>query len=238
MRSTGSRRGSVAAAFAVGALLVGGIATAAPVGSPWSADAAWFLGTSAPVPASAVTPLPPALEPVVPAQALQAAELPASLIPGLELPDLELPDLDLPDLPIRPSEPAPPPPAQEPAPASPAAQVVDLTNAERADAGCGSLRTDARLAAAAQGHSEDMAEQGYFDHDGTDGRGFVERARAEGHPEPGGENIAAGQETAAEVVAAWMDSPGHRRNILDCDFATIGVGYDPRGHYWVQDFGY
>ncbi|QJY51119.1 CAP domain-containing protein [Pseudonocardia broussonetiae] len=142
------------------------------------------------------------------------------------------------------AEPAPEP-APEPEPAAPrrssggaAAQVVDLTNAERADAGCGPLATDARLGAAAQGHAEDMSAQGYFDHVSRDGRRFDDRIGAEGYPSPGGENIARGQETAAEVVEGWMNSPGHRRNILDCDFAAIGVGFDDDGNYWVQNFGF
>lgn len=55
-----------------------------------------------------------------------------------------------------------------------------------------------------------------------------------------GENIASGQASAAEVVQAWMDSPGHRANILDCDYRTTGTGYAPddTGPYWTQTFGF
>ena len=131
---------------------------------------------------------------------------------------------------------AAPPPA--PAPASgPAAQVVALTNQERAQNGCGALRVDARITTAAQKHSNDMSAEGYFSHDSQDGRSFDERIRAEGYPSPGAENIAQGQRSAAEVVQAWMNSPGHRRNILDCSLTTIGVGWAPTGNYWTQDFG-
>jgi Uncharacterized protein with SCP/PR1 domains len=77
----------------------------------------------------------------------------------------------------------------------------------------------------------------YFTHDSRDGRRFSDRIRAQGDPEPGGENIAYGQHSAAEVVQDWMNSPSHRRNILDCSFTRIGVGFDRRGEYWVQDFG-
>lgn len=134
-------------------------------------------------------------------------------------------------------EPIPSPEARR-GDAGPAAQVAELTNAERADAGCNPLETDRRLTAAAQGHAEDMSRNGYFDHVSRDGRGVDDRISAQGHPSPGGENIARGQQSAAEVVAAWMASPGHRRNILDCDFTAIGVGHDDDGDHWVQNFGF
>lgn len=115
------------------------------------------------------------------------------------------------------------------------AQVVELTNAERALAGCGALSVDPRISAAAQGHSEDMAAYGYFAHDSRDGRDFADRITATGYPAPGAENIAQGQPDAATVVQAWMESPGHRRNILDCSLSTIGVGL--ADGYWTQNFG-
>lgn len=119
----------------------------------------------------------------------------------------------------------------------PAARVVALTNEARARAGCDPLTIDARITAAARDHSADMAARGYFAHDSLDGRGFADRLRAAGYPDPGAENIAMGQRSADEVVAAWLDSPGHRRNIEDCSLRTIGVGYEPSGDYWTQDFG-
>ncbi|MFP5072274.1 CAP domain-containing protein [Pseudonocardia nantongensis] len=115
------------------------------------------------------------------------------------------------------------------------AQVVDLTNAERARAGCGALSVDPRISAAAQGHSEDMAARGYFAHDSPDGRDFADRITAAGYSSPGAENIAQGQPDAATVVQDWMESPGHRRNILDCSLSTIGVGL--ADGYWTQNFG-
>jgi uncharacterized protein YkwD len=117
------------------------------------------------------------------------------------------------------------------------AQVVALTNRARASAGCAPLRIDPRITRAAQSHSDDMARRGYFEHDGVDGRSFADRMRAAGYPSPGAENIALGQTSAAEVMTAWLRSPGHRRNILDCDLRTIGVGYTADGSYWTQDFG-
>jgi uncharacterized protein YkwD len=118
------------------------------------------------------------------------------------------------------------------------AEVVRLSNAERSDAGCGALRPDTRLAQAAGAHSADMALRDYFSHTSPEGLTFVDRTRAAGYPSPGGENIAWGQRTPAAVVQDWMNSPGHRRNILNCDFTTIGVGFDSRGNYWTQVFGY
>jgi uncharacterized protein YkwD len=148
------------------------------------------------------------------------------LIPGLP----DLPDLPLPPVPSKERKP-------EPRAAGPAAEVVVLTNRERAEAGCRALTVDDRLSAAAQGHSEDMAEQGFFSHTSLDGRDFVDRIRATGYPSPGAENIARGQTSAREVMADWMDSPGHRRNILDCELTEIGVGFDDRGYFWTQNFG-
>jgi len=124
------------------------------------------------------------------------------------------------------------------APARPAGllrQVVDLINQKRAAAGCGPVSVDPRISAAAQKHSDDMASQGYFEHDAPDGRSFEDRLTAEGYPEPGGENIAKGQDDAPQVVSEWMESPSHRDNIEDCSFRTTGVGKS--GGYWTQDFG-
>ncbi|MCF4120388.1 CAP domain-containing protein [Antribacter sp. KLBMP9083] len=117
-----------------------------------------------------------------------------------------------------------------------AAAVVELTNAERAAAGCPALTVDERLTAAARLHSEDMVAQGYFDHTSLDGRTPWDRAKAQGYTNPSGENIAAGQPDAEAVVRAWMDSPGHRENILNCDFREIGVGEVDQ--VWTQLFGW
>ena len=146
------------------------------------------------------------------------------------------------------TEPPPPPPpapttTQPPAPtttAPPAGQtdqVVALVNEERAGAGCPAVTVDARLIAAAQGHSSDMAANGYFSHTSQDGRTFADRIRAAGYPSPAAENIAAGQRSARQVMQAWMNSSGHRANILNCGIRTIGVGLDTRGWYWTQNFG-
>lgn len=122
-----------------------------------------------------------------------------------------------------------------------AAQVLTLVNAERAKAGCGALATSSALQRAAQGHSADMAANDYFSHTSQDGRTFADRIRAAGYT--GGaiaENIAAGQATATAVMTSWMNSPGHRANILNCAYRYLGVGYakgGTYGTYWTQDFG-
>jgi uncharacterized protein YkwD len=128
-----------------------------------------------------------------------------------------------------------------PAALSKSDEVVQLTNAERAKAGCGPLAAEGRLTTAAQGHTSDMAQNNYFDHTSLDGRTMVDRIRATGFPLTAvGENIAAGTATAAATLQLWMNSPGHRANILNCAYTQIGVGYAEGGsyrYYWTQDFG-
>ncbi|MEZ7128927.1 CAP domain-containing protein [Nonomuraea sp. AD125B] len=119
-------------------------------------------------------------------------------------------------------------------------EVVRLTNAERAKGGCGPLTHDAKLRRAAFGHSADMAKNDYFEHDSQDGRDMVDRIRATGFTGSAwAENIAMGQRTAAEVVKGWMNSDGHRENIMNCAYTHIGVGAAKNGQgplYWTQDF--
>ena len=144
----------------------------------------------------------------------------------------------------RPSTPAPTSaaPTSAPAPsATPtaiAAEVIRLTNVERAKAGCVALRFDARLTAAAQAHSEDMVNRNYFSHTSPDGRGPGDRAAAAGYPNWSGENIAGGYPTPAAVVQGWMNSSGHRANILNCQSKAIGVGLDPRQNMWPPLCGF
>ncbi|WP_033431484.1 CAP domain-containing protein [Saccharothrix syringae] len=125
-----------------------------------------------------------------------------------------------------------------PVQATPAEEVVALVNEARDLAGCKPLTVDERVVEAAQGHSTDMAERDYFSHTTPDGVDFAQRMRTAGYPSPGGENIAKGQRSAEQVMRAWMNSDGHRRNILNCGFTTIGVGLDTRGWYWTQNFGW
>ncbi|MEV2275074.1 CAP domain-containing protein [Nocardiopsis sp. NPDC049922] len=114
-------------------------------------------------------------------------------------------------------------------------QVVQLVNAERAEAGCGPLRVDDRLTAAAQEHSEDMDARNYMAHESPEGEGPGDRAQRHGYDSWGAENVAKGQTSAEQVMDAWMNSPGHRANILNCDLVAIGVGES--GNAWTQLFG-
>ncbi|WIM95468.1 CAP domain-containing protein [Actinoplanes oblitus] len=121
------------------------------------------------------------------------------------------------------------------------ADIVRLTNVQRAAHGCGALQLDARLTTAARGHSAYMAQSGAFSHTGKGGSNFVAREKAAGYAKPSAENIAWGYRTGKDVVTAWMKSPGHRANILNCKSKTVGVGavYSKGGApYFTQDFGY
>ena len=121
-------------------------------------------------------------------------------------------------------------------------RVLDLTNIERSKVGLAPLTFNSQLAAAAQKHSKNMAIHDFFDH-----RQMAERVKAEGYQySQVGENISAGQSTPESVVQGWMNSPGHRKNILNSGFRELGVGYyllqNDGGSlkhktYWTQVFG-
>ncbi len=141
--------------------------------------------------------------------------------------------------------------APAPVAADAAQSVLASVNAVRAKAGCGPLKLNNALMAAAGTHARNMAEKDFFGHSGKDGRGFASRIRKEGYRYGlAAENIAAGQKTPDKAVQAWLNSPGHRRNILNCRFRETGIAmvYQPddrplRGqsmglrYYWVQVFG-
>ncbi|WP_017619355.1 CAP domain-containing protein [Nocardiopsis gilva] len=114
-------------------------------------------------------------------------------------------------------------------------QVVTLVNSERASAGCGPLRVDDRLTTASQKHSEDMAARDYMAHETPEGKSPQQRAQEAGYTAWSGENVAAGYSSAEDVMDGWMNSEGHRANILNCDFKAIGVG-EADGR-WTQNFG-
>ncbi|WP_069466558.1 CAP domain-containing protein [Actinacidiphila rubida] len=120
------------------------------------------------------------------------------------------------------------------------AQILTLVNQQRATAGCKALTASSSLDKLAQNFSDDMAARGFFDHTDPDGHTPWDRAKALGITNLGGENIARGQSDAEAVMTAWMNSPGHRANILDCDYTTLGVGihFGPGGPWWTQDFGF
>ncbi|MGC2999618.1 CAP domain-containing protein [Streptomyces sp. G35A] len=120
------------------------------------------------------------------------------------------------------------------------AEVLRLVNEERAKVGCSPVAANSALTDLATAFSDDMARRGFFDHTDPDGDTPWDRARKAGITDLGGENIARGQADAEAVMQAWMDSPGHKANILNCDFKTLGVGVHlgPGGPWWTQNFGY
>jgi uncharacterized protein YkwD len=255
--SIGRHLGSLLLGLATSALLLSGLAVALPA-TGWSADLATALGSavrSAAVvdgpqladqdtvatPISRLRTVPRALvadEPVPTTP--PAAETPAAPAEQTEAPRTAAAKTPKATGTTKAasaarttSDTAKPKPAR-----GPVGAVVAATNAERKDAGCDPVTLDSRLTAAAQEHAEDMAANDYFSHTDQDGADSSDRMHDAGFGgSRTGENIAYGQETAAEVVATWMGSSGHRHNILNCAYDRIGVGYDARGDYWVQDFG-
>ena len=118
-----------------------------------------------------------------------------------------------------------------------ARQVVDLTNEQRRINGLAPLQIDTRLSYVAQTKSQDMQSKGYFSHTSpTYGSPFDMMRDFGVSYRTAGENIAQGQRTPQEVVNAWMNSAGHRQNILNGNFTHIGVGYEASGKHWTQMF--
>jgi uncharacterized YkwD family protein len=116
-------------------------------------------------------------------------------------------------------------------------EVVDLTNKEREKQGLAPLEIDAELSKVAREKSKDMATNNYFDHNSpTYGSPFDMMKQYGISYSTAGENIAKGQRTPAEVVDGWMNSQGHRENILNGSFTHIGVGYVEQGNHWTQQF--
>ncbi|MFI0142219.1 CAP domain-containing protein [Streptomyces globisporus] len=146
--------------------------------------------------------------------------------------------------PAPPKTSAAPPPSKKPSPsptdASARSEVLALVNQERAKVGCSPLSTSAPLTSLAQNFSEDMAARGFFDHTDPDGDTPWDRAAQAGVQGLAAENIARGQADAQAVMEGWMNSEGHRANILNCDYKTIGIGVHEGsgGPWWVQNFGF
>ncbi|MFE7120704.1 CAP domain-containing protein [Streptomyces sp. NPDC057654] len=115
-----------------------------------------------------------------------------------------------------------------------------MVNQERAKAGCSPVAASEPLDALAGDFSEDMAKRGFFAHTDPDGKSPWDRAKKRGIKNLGGENIARGQADAKAVMDTWMHSPGHKANILNCDYKKLGVGvhFGPGGPWWTQDFGF
>jgi len=129
-------------------------------------------------------------------------------------------------------------------------QVLAAVNKARAGAGCFALTVNAKLVAAAKGHAKAMAEQNFFGHASKNGAKFSSRIKAQGYRfSKVAENIGAGQSAAVGIMQDWMNSAGHRKNILDCALSETGIAvvYQPddaplKGqkyamkYYWVEVF--
>ena len=145
------------------------------------------------------------------------------------------------------AEPAAPAAATGPSPTGPTTsqvlgeEVVALTNEERVRAGCPALTVDEELTVASVRQSHYMAATGDFGHFGWRGSTFRSRSLAAGYPAVAGENVAYGFASSVEVMAAWMASPPHRQNILNCAVRSFGAGVQQAvngTYYWTQVFGW
>ena len=130
-------------------------------------------------------------------------------------------------------------------------EILQIVNQHRAEgANCGSagsfgpagpLTMNPALRCAARVHSQDMVDRNFFDHTNPSGESPFQRMGQAGYNySTAGENIAAGNSTAAATMQQWMDSDGHCGNIMNPSFTEIGVGYYPGGQYghvWTQTFG-
>jgi uncharacterized protein YkwD len=131
------------------------------------------------------------------------------------------------------------PPKPQPQPPSPIRQVLDLVNAERAARGLPAMVADQRLDLAAQRHSEDQASMRRMSHTGSDGSTLAQRIDRVGFPwRSAAENVAYGYASAAAVMTGWMNSTGHRLNILSSNtHIGVGLAYTADGvPYWTQVF--
>lgn len=167
-----------------------------------------------------------------------------------------------PTVPSTPAKPTTPPVAEKPAtpvekpaapaekPAAPAEKpststalnayenkVFELTNVERTKNGLKPFTLNVELSKVARIKSQDMTDKNYFDHNSpTYGSPFDMMKKFGISYNYAAENIAKGQRTPEEVVTAWMNSAGHRANILNPNLTQIGVGYDSRANTWTQQF--
>ncbi|MCA0146159.1 CAP domain-containing protein [Blastococcus sp. LR1] len=230
------RRFGLGLALSIGAagfaLLAPDVMTPAPneAGVAPESSTSVFALTPEPVVVDAPAPAPAAPPPPPPAPAPVAPAPPPEPAP-VEVPVVEEPPAE------EPLE-AAPAPAPAPVDSSREAAVIALVNQERASAGCGPVVADAGLASVAAAHSADMRDRDYFDHVNLDGLDPFDRADAAGQ-DARAENIAWGQQDPGSVMTAWMNSSGHRKNILNCDLSRLGVGIadSGKGPFWTQLFG-
>ncbi|MDJ0588412.1 MAG: CAP domain-containing protein [Pleurocapsa sp. MO_226.B13] len=114
--------------------------------------------------------------------------------------------------------------------------MAKLTNQVRAKYRLRPLRSNCRLYKAAQNHTVNMVKMRRISHTGSDGSSVGVRVKRVGYQYSAvAENVAKGQKTPSQVVQSWMNSPGHRKNILNPKYTEIGIGYS--NNYWTQVFG-
>jgi uncharacterized protein YkwD len=205
--------------------------TAPPTGP--TPDGPATTATAGPEPSA---PQPSAPAPSAPAPSAPAPSAPTAS-PSPSAPTQPTPPEETTTPPSSAPTTTPPPPAGN---AAFEAEVLSIVNRERAAAGCSAVTSDDRLVAAARAHSADMAARGYFSHTTPEGVEFATRITQAGYRwSRAGENIAKGQATPAAVMTGWMNSSGHKANILNCSFKNLGVGVaaDADGRLvWTQDF--
>ncbi|MBA4537971.1 sporulation protein [Bacillus aquiflavi] len=183
---------------------------------------------------------PAAQQPAQPKQDKPAAQQPAQ--PKQDKPAVQQPAQPKQDKPAvqQPAQPKQEQPAKQAVSSEVSAfeqKVVELTNKERAKSGLPALKLDTELSKVAREKSKDMQRNKYFDHNSpTYGSPFDMMKKFGISYRAAGENIAMGQRSPEEVVNAWMNSDGHRKNILNASFTHIGVGHVEQGNYWTQMF--
>lgn len=159
--------------------------------------------------------------------------------PDVDQPDGELPDSDRPDNSL-PEQPETPDSEEGNQALTYAEQVLQLVNQERAKAGLAALTMDEKVSKAALVRAKETEIS--FSHTRPDGSSFSTALKEQGVSFRGaGENIAWGQRTPEEVMNGWMNSSGHRANILNENYTTIGIGYYQNSNgtgYWTQLFTY
>ncbi|OON92164.1 MAG: hypothetical protein ATN33_07825 [Epulopiscium sp. Nele67-Bin001] len=157
--------------------------------------------------------------------------------PEIEIPEVQEPEIEVPSIPSRPTE------TETPETSTPSyinefeMEVIELVNIERQKYNLSPLQIDESLCQVARVKSEDMQQNSYFSHTSPVYGSVTDLLKHFGVSYSlAGENIAKGQTTPEQVVNAWMNSEGHRANILKSEYTRIGVGYVSSGNHWTQIF--
>ena len=218
--------------------------TAAAPGATTATDAVATPEAATSLQATAPSTAPTTSKPAAPLTSASASAAPVPSTPAAVRPSAE-PTLSVTKRRPKAATPAPASTTKTPSgggatSSSTNAEVVRLVNVERQKAGCSGLSSESRLDAAAQKHSELQAAQNNMSHQLPGEAGMADRVTAEGYRWRGvAENVAAGYPNAASVMDGWMNSPGHKANILNCGYTEIGVGLAKSSSgtlYWTQNF--